>query len=63
MFFEMMWLIDYPHSKNTHNLKFMNVLILTNSKSIFKKIQKFFTTCKWGVMYMTSKTKLQFMKQ
>jgi hypothetical protein len=57
-----MILIDYPHSKSTHNLKIdfkiLKNLILINRILNF---QKFFTTCKWGVMYMTSKAKLYFM--
>jgi hypothetical protein len=58
-----MMLIDYSHSKNIHNLKVMKFLILKikNIFNIIKKIQEYFTTCKWGVM--TSKTKLEFMKQ
>ncbi len=55
-----MMLIDYPHSKSTHNLK---VVKFKNLLTKILKFQKSFTTCKWGVMYMTSKTKLQFMKQ
>jgi hypothetical protein len=52
--FEMM-LSDYPHSKNTHNLwnlKFFKKINLLNKNL---KIQESITTCKWGVMYMTSK--------
>jgi hypothetical protein len=49
-------LIDYPHSKNTPNLKVVEFEILKIKKLLnrIKKIQESFTTCKWGVMYMTS---------
>ncbi len=49
-----MMLIDYPHSKNTHN--FFLKLNLLNKNLQFQ--ESFTTPCKWGVMYMTSKTKL-----
>ncbi len=44
-----------PTLKNIHNLKDMEFEIFRNSK-YFSKFQKSFTTCKWGVMYMTYKT-------
>jgi hypothetical protein len=43
-------------SKNTHNVKYVKFEIFRNSKYI-SKFQKSFTTCKWGVMYMTYETK------
>ncbi len=55
-----MMLIDYPHSKSTHNFKVVKFKIL-KIKNLLNKIFKFqesFITCKCGVMYMTSKTKL-----
>jgi hypothetical protein len=59
-----MILIDYPHSKQTYYLKFVdvkkNLKTLLNTIKIF---QKSFTTYKQGVMNMTSKTKLYFMIQ
>ncbi len=61
-------LTDYPHSKNIHNLRVVKFFNSKNKKSIehlqiILKLQKSFTTCKWGIMYMTSKTKFYFMKQ
>ncbi len=58
-----MMVIDYPNSKNTHNLKFMEFehLKIENLLSKKLKFQKFFTTCKWGVMYMTFTMKYYFM--
>jgi hypothetical protein len=60
-----MMLIDYPHSKNTHNLKVVKFefLKIKNLLNIILKFQKSFTTCKWGVMYMISKKIIQFMKK
>jgi hypothetical protein len=46
-----------PTFKNTHNVKVMEVEIFRNSKYV-SNIQEWFTTCKWGVMCMTYKTKL-----
>jgi hypothetical protein len=55
-----MMLIDYPRSKNTHNLKVVKFEIkkIKNLLNGILKSQKSFTTRKWGVMYMTFKTKL-----
>jgi len=49
----------YPHSKNVHNLKVVK-LERFQIQSMFLKFQDFksFITCKWGVMYITFKTKL-----
>ncbi len=60
-----MMLIDYPHLENTHNLKFVDFEFFKNKNLLntVKKFQKSFTTCKRGVMYMTSKKKLYFMIQ
>jgi hypothetical protein len=55
-----MMLIDYPHSKNIHNLKFLKIKNMLNKILNF---QKPFTTFKWGVMYMTFKAKFYFMIQ
>jgi hypothetical protein len=60
-----MMLIDYPHSKNIHNLKFVE-LIFFKIKDLLNKILRFqesFTTCQWGVMYMTFKEIFSFMIQ
>jgi len=46
-----MMLIDYSHKK-TQILKIKNLL------NILLRVQESFNTCKWGVMYMTFKTKL-----
>ncbi len=51
-------IIDYPHSKNTHNLKVVKILKIRNLLNRILKLQKSFTTCKWGVIYIISKTKL-----
>jgi hypothetical protein len=50
----------FPHSKNTHNLKFMKFEFDQNSMYVFiiSKVQKYFTTCKWCVIHMTYKRKL-----
>jgi len=49
----------YPHSKNIHNLKLQNLKTLENSNYVSKSPNfKSLTTCKWGVIYMTFKTKL-----
>jgi hypothetical protein len=55
----------YPQSKNTHNLKIMELkkIKIKNLLNKILKFQKSFTTCKWDVMYMTSKTKLYFIIQ
>ncbi len=55
-----MMLIVYPHSKNTHNLEVMKFEFfkIKNPLNRILKFQKSFTTCKWDVMYMASKTKL-----
>jgi hypothetical protein len=53
-------LIDYPHSKNTHNLKVVKLKKLLN---IILEFQESFTTCKWGVMYITSKIEFYFVKK
>jgi hypothetical protein len=46
-------LIDYPHLIwKLWNLKILKNLNLLNR---ILKFQESFTTCKWGVMYMTSK--------
>jgi hypothetical protein len=61
-----MMLIDYPHSKNIHKVEIYGIQKLKKIKSLLNKIskfQKFFTTCKWGEMYMMSKTNLYFMIQ
>ncbi len=59
-----MMLIDSPHSKNTYNLKFVDLKKkLKTLLNTIKKFQKSFTTYKQGVMNMTSKTKLYFMIQ
>ncbi len=57
-----MILIDYPHSQfeSCENFKILKIKNILNKNL---KFQKSYTTCKWGVMYMTSKTKLQFMEQ
>jgi hypothetical protein len=48
-----------PHSKNVHNLK-VELGKFSNSKYVFKipRFQESFIACKWGVMYITYKTKL-----
>jgi hypothetical protein len=48
-------LIDYPHSKSTHDFKIVKFEVFKNKKSIeqFFLISRVFTTCKWGVMYTT----------
>jgi hypothetical protein len=48
-----------------HIKKDMEFEIFRNSKFLFKNLNfwKSFTTCKWGVMCMTYKTKLEFMIQ
>jgi hypothetical protein len=49
----------YICSKNTHNSKDME-FFFSKFKVFLKKFkfQKSFTTCKWGVMWMTYKKKL-----
>jgi hypothetical protein len=52
-----MMLIDYPLKKHSQFESCENFKI----KNLLNKILKFqesFMTCKWGVMYITSKTKL-----
>ncbi len=53
----------YPHSKSTHNLKFMKFDIKKNSMYVFimSKVQKYFPTCKWCVIHITYKKMLQLM--
>jgi hypothetical protein len=60
-----MMLIYYPHSKNIRNLNFLEFEIFFKKNLLNENLrfQKFFTTCQWGVMYMTSKAKLYFMIQ
>jgi len=53
-----MMIIDYPHSKSTHNLKVVKFKKIKNLLNKNFKFQKSFTTCKWGVIHITSKTKL-----
>jgi hypothetical protein len=51
----------YPHTKNTHNLRVVECEFFRNSKYIcfnFFEFQNSFTTYKWGVMYMTYKSKM-----
>jgi len=47
----------YTHSKNIHNSKVVEFENFKNSKYVLN-FQKSFTTCKWGVKYMTWKKKL-----
>jgi len=50
----------YPHSKSTHNKKFMELEFFENSMYVFiiAKVQESFTTCKWCVIHMTYKKAL-----
>jgi hypothetical protein len=50
-----MMLIEYPHSKKHLQFKICEILKIKNLLNIILKLQKSFTICKWGVMYMTSK--------
>jgi hypothetical protein len=56
-----MMLIDCPHSKKFTIWNFWNFKILKVKNMLNKnlKFQESFTTCKWGVMYMTSINKLK----
>jgi hypothetical protein len=60
--FEMM-LIDYPRSKNICKLLFLEFEILKLKIYKYVFFLKYFTTCKWGVMYMTSKKEVLFHKK